>query len=752
MPPSRLANRSRCPARRVPLLLLLAGPLVAAAAPSPTGQTQPLARTRPVVIALDLSGSMNDVGRLDSVKQAMKLVLAIFDGTVHLVPFAGEAQAAQTLPLGTAAERRRAEQSIRRLTADGGTNYLAALDRIDELGLSGPADVIFLSDGLPEPGYGGSEAVLSRIATTPHRLHTVAAQTGPNERRLLRTMAERTGGSALAVDNAEQLTTGLVELAFELTDYFVFDPSQPVRRFEGTFSGGVVLALAFDARVGIDGLIAGDRVYDAAAELPGEWVTIERITPQQTCDLTLFLEQPRSASARLAKLLRNDVRRHRPQIAAAREGQVPAGRVVEIESVPLAASDRGGRNAALRDPEIDYRLVRDRDGTLIDRGPAVRDADGRLVARLAIPNRVGEAMTLIQTESLADRSGTAIRTTKRPLSTTYATQDRITSAVGAVDFGSRPSGRSEAIMATVPLVAPVATTLAVSLGPLTHEATGQTLPVRGPASLVAAAGKPAVLDLRLDPAELTVGEYGGTVRVSSPLLPHALSLRTHLSVVPSLASSWPQPPKLSRGTITKTSLRLKAGGDGPNGRVTLEKTRLDVPGGSVWIQPSDGRLIARGGSATVPVQIAVGPNVEPGEVPLRLTATVDGRAIAVDPLPLTLTDGSAAHFEASPKTVRVTGAAGAIGTFNLTIAATAGLSGRDSLRAVGGEFSDPNGQRAKVAIDCRVEPPGVLTAARSVAIAGRVLIPNTPGTHRGELVVTSDTSGTLRVPIVVVAE
>ncbi len=161
-----------------------------------------------IVLMLDVSGSMSGA-KLDLLKSSVSNLLSDFSNSggtikVHIVPFATEAQAAQTFTITNVAELANAVSFLDGLNANGWTNYedpmQSALDWLQSGDTISGADTFtyFISDGSPNrfmdnldvTQAGSSSVVMGEITGTD----------GTNEVALLQSLSNEVIGVGIGVD------------------------------------------------------------------------------------------------------------------------------------------------------------------------------------------------------------------------------------------------------------------------------------------------------------------------------------------------------------------------------------------------------------------------------------------------------------------------------------------------------------------------------------------------------------------------
>ncbi|MEX1025861.1 MAG: von Willebrand factor type A domain-containing protein [Planctomycetota bacterium] len=203
----------------------------------PRFERQPLALT----FVVDVSGSMQQGGRLDLVKQALALLATELTpgDSVALIAFSTEAR--QLLPMTSAANRAALEDVLVSLEPTGGTNVQAGLGagfRAASDGLVPGAvnRVVFLSDGVGNIGATDQRSILDEVETMRARgiyLNTIGVGMGNVNDDFLEQLADRGDGVANYIDTVDEAERVMV---YEFTNTF-----QPIAR-------DVKIQLEFDPR------------------------------------------------------------------------------------------------------------------------------------------------------------------------------------------------------------------------------------------------------------------------------------------------------------------------------------------------------------------------------------------------------------------------------------------------------------------------------------------------------------------------
>ena len=199
---------------------------------------QPLALT----FVVDVSGSMEEGGRLELVKHALGLLVTELDfqDAIALVKFSEEAQVVS--PMVSAGHRGPLEDQLALLAADGGTNIEAGLIAGYELAskaLTAHAvnRVILLSDGVGNIGETDQERIVATVEAQREKgiyLNTIGVGMGNHNDAFLEQLADKGDGVCNYVDSereaekvmVDDFTKTLQPIARDVKIQVEFDPAQ----------------------------------------------------------------------------------------------------------------------------------------------------------------------------------------------------------------------------------------------------------------------------------------------------------------------------------------------------------------------------------------------------------------------------------------------------------------------------------------------------------------------------------------------
>ena len=337
-------------------------------------------RPRTVALVLDTSGSMAG-SKLRHLKEAAKLLIAILDRETLVVQF-DDSATGHSFHLRTAADRRDAMGYVDKLKARGGTDYVAALKKVQAL----PADtpILFVSDGANTRG--SDDDVLGLVRKNIRgRLITVGVEAPKGVNHLLAKMAAATGGQHVRVDKAEDLVKALLNCTMGLADYRSHNPQD--NELDCRQVRGKALVFAYDAVPEITASPSLSRPpFEYRARLPGEQAAAQTVELAQPTDLHISIRDSRSKLARLAHVLRSDLPQAHMTLNVT-NGRVATGdhlkatvRFTDPSGNPLPANDALSAEVQLLDPSQE----------IIDRAVAMPSQDGtRYEASLQMPRQPG---------------------------------------------------------------------------------------------------------------------------------------------------------------------------------------------------------------------------------------------------------------------------------------------------------------------------------------------------------------------------
>jgi len=178
-------------------------------------ERQPLNLT----FVVDVSGSMNQGNRLETVKHGLRLLTAQLDANDSIALVAYSKEARIVLPMTSAASRTLIEEAIHGLSAGGGTNAEAGL----KMGYAAAADqvsggrnhrVVLLSDGVANIGQTDQDRINADIKKFRDRgiyLNTIGVGMDNHNDVFLEQLANKGDGICNYIDDEKEARRALVE-------------------------------------------------------------------------------------------------------------------------------------------------------------------------------------------------------------------------------------------------------------------------------------------------------------------------------------------------------------------------------------------------------------------------------------------------------------------------------------------------------------------------------------------------------------
>ncbi len=202
-------------------------------------------RPMALTFVVDVSGSMEEGGRLELVKHALRLLLTQLDARdrIGLVAFSNEARL--ILPMTPVTQRALIETALHPLHPDGGTNAEAGLMLGYELARSAVdpgiiSRVIFLSDGVANIGQTDQDVLSARVREQREQgiyLNTIGVGMNNHNDVFLERLADLGDGICDYVDDAQSAKRALVDrfsgalvpIASDVKLQVLFDPTRVAR-------------------------------------------------------------------------------------------------------------------------------------------------------------------------------------------------------------------------------------------------------------------------------------------------------------------------------------------------------------------------------------------------------------------------------------------------------------------------------------------------------------------------------------------
>ncbi len=198
-----------------------------------------------LTFVVDVSGSMKEQNRLETVKHALRMLVAQLDGrdSIALVKFSNDANL--VLPMTSVVDRATIEAAIAPLVPEGSTNsnaglqlgYAQALTGLDPNAVN---RVVFLSDGVANVGETDAAKILEGVKSIREKgiyLNTIGVGMNNHNDVLLEQLADKGDGLCNYVDSPKEIQRALVDrftgafqpIAKDVKVQVEFDPQQVMR-------------------------------------------------------------------------------------------------------------------------------------------------------------------------------------------------------------------------------------------------------------------------------------------------------------------------------------------------------------------------------------------------------------------------------------------------------------------------------------------------------------------------------------------
>lgn len=198
-----------------------------------------------LTFVVDVSGSMKEQNRLETVKHALRMLVAQLDArdSIALVKFSNDANL--VLPMTSVVDRATIEAAIAPLVPEGSTNsnaglqlgYAQALTGLDPNAVN---RVVFLSDGVANVGETDAAKILEGVKSIREKgifLNTIGVGMNNHNDVLLEQLADKGDGLCNYVDSPKEIQRALVDrftgafqpIAKDVKIQVEFDPAQVMR-------------------------------------------------------------------------------------------------------------------------------------------------------------------------------------------------------------------------------------------------------------------------------------------------------------------------------------------------------------------------------------------------------------------------------------------------------------------------------------------------------------------------------------------
>lgn len=198
-----------------------------------------------LTFVVDVSGSMKEQNRLETVKHALRMLVAQLDArdSIAIVSFSNDARL--VLPMTAVVDRTSIENAIAPLAPNGSTNsnaglqlgYAQALDGLDPNAVN---RVVFLADGVANVGETDATKILEGVRPMREKgiyLNTIGVGMNNHNDVLLEQLANKGDGVCNYVDSPKEIQRALVDrftgafqpIAKDVKLQVEFDPQQVMR-------------------------------------------------------------------------------------------------------------------------------------------------------------------------------------------------------------------------------------------------------------------------------------------------------------------------------------------------------------------------------------------------------------------------------------------------------------------------------------------------------------------------------------------
>ncbi len=273
---------------------------------------------RDIAFLLDTSGSMNENGKIDQAKAALKKFLATLTEKDHfsIVTFSTEAQAYSWAPVqATPKAVELAIQWVETIRARGGTNLEDAIKAFQFLPDGGTRIIVLLSDGTPTIGERDTKPLVAQAKARGARVFAFGVGADVNT-QLLDRLAIETGGDRQYVGPKEDLALVVENFARRIDAPVLADPKLVFdgavteihpRRLPDVFRGGELTVYGRfkgvpPRKVEVTGLAHGKEVrrsYELSATPDARHGFVARLWAIQKIDFLIDEIRERGASKEL---------------------------------------------------------------------------------------------------------------------------------------------------------------------------------------------------------------------------------------------------------------------------------------------------------------------------------------------------------------------------------------------------------------------------------------------------------------------
>lgn len=699
-----------------------------------------------VVILGDGSGSMGGEKEL-SLKEGIKLGIALLDEPVKIIAFAQTIQFSQVFLTKTTQEKRTAMASVDRLRAGGGTNYLAALTELNKSPKGTVA--IFVSDGANTQGTDAD--VMALVKNAPGPIYTVGVDAGLKAQNLLNQMASKTGGASVSISQAEDLTKTLVMIAQRLGNYRSYKPHERVLKFPGTH--GHVIAFCYDGTPKINATPNNlSNVFEHQAKL-AEHVNLIRFTVNGKTNLIITAEQPRTTLARLAEILRNDLARSKFTINA-KDGKVKAGESVDAmtkfetpQGIPIDPSKEKNKY------DVEY-LVKTAEGKVLSRTRGQLDPQQKaLTASVPIPKSeapvtiVQKSGDTVDGRKYVDEKAITVFPTKvkfrglvtrnpktvKDLGKHFANGGLV--SLGEIEIRSHDTAKVE---------------YAVEVNDLASNS-GALPTIVTPDAITPTRDKPVTLKIQTTIGNVSTGVYRGQIK----LVPVKEFVQQTLEQDIQIAIDEPLKPeavdfgKAGPDQYPTTNLIIDNKGDAFS-NLKLKAMPFKGKGGKLTLVLPKTVSLKEKGKTKIPLSLYIDKKFSSQGI-FQTTLLLARSDSAVLQIPVRVIVGLGwGGVIVAPKQIEVTATSQSYTKITMLVKANLTANLPDDFSINVGVFKNGKGEKASVLVEVGEMKNSTLSRTKPIQVEVFIVFPKDSGTYHGELMLTTKKSGTQRVPVKII--
>jgi hypothetical protein len=689
-----------------------------------------------LALILDKSASMEGE-KIRALREACKLATALLDGSVTLIAFDSNAHRSPTLPINDVASRTKVNGLIDQIGVSGDTNYLDALKELNQLPRGTVA--IFCSDGLNRHGTPSQVTDLARSAPGP--IHTIAIGAESGAIDLLTQIAATSQGSAVRIDNPQQLIETLVRIAMRIGDYQAYEPRTASLDFDGVV--GEFIAIGIDSAPAV---AVRNTAGEKSSQLRSPWLThiaslreqvvVRRFRIDGQKDLRVTATETRSSLGRLARILRRDLPNLELFIRDKQGDNIPKSMQFPVDLVfrlpdgtlcdSVPQSIKG--HVELRDAVT---------GAILDKKPAIRTADGkRLQAMLQAPSVEGKAVTIVG-EITDSSSGHEFHQQEQVTAITRELSPGLIfpeSQFGK-DFGQQSSNSGDISLGTVDIQTNRTDGLAWNVVVADMTDGSRIIPVKTKVEQISPTkDAPARIELFASIGTVRPGTYTGYLQFDPQSNAYVANrfarLPFHVQIVAPIESSGSLDlGELEIGTPSVVTVAIKNHAKALN--ATLKVAEVEFDGGTIIIETPKSVRLKQNAITTFDVRVTISELVQSRGVkiktPLQIFWSEDSDPLVV---PVVIGIGKVlAPPVITPDKVTIRARPSQdICNFEIKVRVSPTFSLPSRVKATLNPFNAFDGSRSDIATDIKITNEGKLTKAhREVGISGILIPPRNVG-------------------------